>query len=63
MDAPAASNGTNPFKDVAQGAFYYDAVVWAVEAEVTEGMTSDTFAPNLVCTRGQIVTFLYRVLG
>ncbi len=63
MDAPAASNGTNPFKDVAQGAFYYDAVAWAVEAEVTEGMTSDTFAPNLVCTRGQIVTFLYRVLG
>ena len=54
---PAAKN---PFEDVKKGAYYYDAVLWAVEADVTKGTSATTFAPNDTCTRGQIVTFLYR---
>lgn len=49
------------FQDVAANAAYKQAVDWAVEAEITAG-TGDgsTFSPNNVCTRGQIVTFLFR---
>ncbi len=50
----------NPFEDVKAGAYYYDAVLWALEANVTKGTSATTFAPNDTCTRGQIVTFLYR---
>ena len=51
----------NPFKDVAANAFYYNPVLWAVENKITTG-TGDgtTFEPNANCTRGQVVTFLYR---
>ena len=55
-----ASAAVNPFEDVKIGAYYYDAVLWAVEADVTKGTSATTFAPNDTCTRGQIVTFLYR---
>ena len=55
--APAAKN---PFEDIKKGAYYYDAVLWAVEADVTKGTSATMFAPNDTCTRGQIVTFLYR---
>ncbi|MGN0335062.1 MAG: discoidin domain-containing protein [Lachnospiraceae bacterium] len=48
------------FADVAPDAYYADAVAWAVENNITEGWTEDTFAPETECTRGQIVTFLYR---
>ena len=58
-DSPAAS----AFTDVQAGQFYYDAVLWAVENEVTKGATSTTFAPGNNCTRGQIVTFLYRTMA
>ena len=51
------------FTDVASGAFYEKPVAWAVEKGITNGMTPTTFAPNGTCTRGQIVTFLYRALG
>ena len=54
---PAAKN---PFADVTKGAYYYDAVLWAVEAGVTNGTSATTFSPDDTCTRGQIVTFLYR---
>ena len=36
---------------------------WAVENGVTKGTTATTFSPNETCTRGQIVTFLYRAMG
>ena len=42
------------------GEYYYDAVLWAVKNDVTNGLTATTFGPNTGCTRGQIVTFLYR---
>ena len=51
------------FTDVESGAFYEDAVKWAVENKITQGETDTTFAPNKTCTRGQIVTFLWRANG
>ena len=55
--------GVNPFTDVKSGAFYYTAVMWAVQNEITNGVTATTFGPDSGCTRGQIVTFLYRDLA
>ena len=57
------SGATNPFSDVSTGAFYYDAVLWAVEHQVTQGTSATGFSPDSGCTRGQIVTFLYRHLN
>ena len=59
---PAISSSSCPFKDVETGAYYYDAVLWAVENNVTAGTSATTFSPDTTCTRGQIVTFLYRAL-
>ena len=62
MDALEAADPFR-FEDVKdEGAFYYKAVLWAVEAGVTNGMSPTTFAPTATCTRGQIVTFLYRAM-
>ena len=58
-DSPVVS-GSAPFSDVPAGEYYSDAVLWAVQNGVTNGKTDTTFAPNDSCTRGQIVTFLYR---
>ncbi len=58
----APSSSANPFKDVT-GGYYYDAVLWAVEKNITKGTSDTTFSPDSTCTRGQIVTFLYRDLG
>ena len=49
-----------PFADVASGAYYYKAVLWAVENGITNGTSDTTFSPNADCTRAQIVTFLWR---
>ena len=51
------------FIDVAQDAYYYKAVLWAIEAGITEGTTKNTFGPDSTCTRAQIVTFLWRYQG
>ncbi len=51
------------FTDVAEDAYYHDAVLWAVEKGITNGMTESTFAPNATCTRAQMVTFLWRAAG
>lgn len=51
------------FTDVAADAPYAKAVAWAVEKGITAGKTADAFAPDAVCTRGQIATFLYRAMG
>lgn len=48
------------FTDVRAEDYYYDAVRWAVKQEITNGTTKDTFEPDQNCTRGHIVTFLYR---
>ena len=56
-------SGEMPFKDVKKGKFYYNAVLWALENKITQGTTETTFSPNEICTRGHIVTFLYRYLN
>ena len=48
------------FTDVQPGAFYYEAVKWAVANGITQGVGGNRFAPNDSCTRGQVVTFLHR---
>ena len=57
---PDPKSTASPFTDLKPGAFYEKAVAWAVENEVTNGMTATTFGPDATCTRGQVVTFLYR---
>ena len=57
---PEPENPKNPFTDVKASGFYYDAVLWAVENGITTGMSATTFDPGRTCTRGQVVTFLYR---
>ena len=51
------------FTDVADKAYYRDAVEWAVENGITKGTTATTFSPNATCTRAQAVTFLWRATG
>ena len=53
----------NPFTDVAEGAYYYDAVLWAAENGITGGTSATTFSPAVTCTRAQTVTFLWRAAG
>ena len=52
-----------PFKDVTEGIYYYEPVLWAVDKNITTGWKDDEFAPELSCTRGQVVTFLWRAMG
>ena len=60
--SPSAAYSGN-FSDVSAGASYAQAVAWAVNVGVTTGTSDVTFSPDNICTRGQIVTFLYRALG
>ena len=52
-----------PFLDVQPDAYYYDAVEWAMDQNITAGTTASTFSPNNTCTQAQIITFLYRAVG
>ncbi len=60
---PAPTSSENPFTDVKEGAYYYDAVLWAVEKGITVGTSSTTFSPDDTVIRGQAVTFLWRYEG
>ena len=51
------------FVDVKTGAYYFEPVDWAVEKNITSGTSSNTFSPDQTCTRGQIITFLWRAAG
>ena len=59
----SASGAATAFTDVAADSYCADAVAWAVESGVTKGTTATTFSPDAPCTRGQIVTFLFRAQG
>ena len=59
--SPAASGGS--FDDVDHNAYYVDAVTWAVDEGITSGTGGGSFSPDVVVTRAQAVTFLYRELG
>ena len=58
--SPAPKSTVMPFTDVPAGSYYYDAVLWAIENGITKGTSDTTFSPNANCSRGQIVTFLWR---
>ena len=53
----------SPFSDVSTSAYYFEAVKWAQEKGITGGIGNGLFGPNQPCTRGQIVTFLWRAAG
>lgn len=53
----------SPFRDVSERDYYYDAVRWAAEQGITTGTGTDLFSPSDPCTRGQMVTFLWRAAG
>ena len=61
--SPAPKMTFNPFSDVSPDAYYYQAVLWAVENGITGGMDNGRFSPEGTCTRGQSVTFLHRAAG
>ncbi|MBR2778904.1 MAG: S-layer homology domain-containing protein [Firmicutes bacterium] len=60
--SPAVS-GSAGFKDVPAGQYYTQAVTWAVQKGITNGIDETHFGPDQTCTRGQIVTFLWRNAG
>ncbi len=59
---PEPVGSANPFRDVKQSDYFYKAVLWAVENNVTAGTSPVTFEPSATCTRAQVVTFLCRDL-
>ena len=61
--SPEPETAECPFTDVDASAYYYKAVLWAVETGVTRGTGATTFSPGDTVTRAQTVTFLYRALG
>ena len=60
---PKPKTAANPFIDVEKGNYYYDAVLWAYENGITNGLDKTRFGPDATCTRAQIVTFLWRYEG
>ena len=60
--SPEPESSEMTFTDVAEGSYYHDAVLWAVENGITKGTSDTTFSPDATCSRGQIVTFLWRSL-
>lgn len=53
----------NPFVDIKQNAYYFTPVIWAVNQGITSGIDETHFAPDNLCTRAQVVTFLWRMAG
>ena len=51
------------FTDIDRNAYYYEALLWAVEENIIEGISATEFAPHAPCTRGQAVTMLWRASG
>jgi len=60
---PAPAGNENPFTDVKESDYFYKAVLWAVENGITTGLSATAFGPSSPCTRGQVVTFLWRAMG
>lgn len=60
LGSPEPKSTNNPFTDVSSSDSYYKAVLWAYENDVTNGTSADVFSPNDTCTRGQVMTFLWR---
>ena len=60
---PEPASDYNPFSDVGRSSFCYKAVLWAVQQEITNGTTDDTFSPGNLCTYAHVLTFLWRYVG
>ena len=56
-------NVYTPFADVSSSSYYFNSVLWAVDKGITNGTSATTFSPDATCTRGQIITFLWRAAG
>lgn len=66
VELPMLKSGDNPFVDVNSSDVYYDAILWAYyhdPQQITGGTDATHFAPGNACTRGQVVTFLWRAAG
>ena len=61
--SPVPKSTNNPFKDISSTDYFYNAVLWAVENDITTGTGADTFSPSAKVNRAQTVTFLYRAAG
>lgn len=61
--SPEPESSAMPFGDVPDGSYYYKSVQWAVENNITTGLSATSFGPDEYCTRAQIVTFLWRSEG
>nr|WP_325229487.1 S-layer homology domain-containing protein [uncultured Oscillibacter sp.] len=62
-EAPVEETPANPFTDVAETSPFYNAILWAVEQNITKGKTENTFGPGDTCTISHILTFLWRANG
>ena len=58
---PDPASTQSPFTDVTEGDWFYNAILWAAEHEVTAGIGDGLFGVNNTCTRAQIITFLFKV--
>ena len=63
QNASKAENEEMVFTDVSVSAYYYNAVLWAVENGITNGTSATTFSPDQACTRAQCVTFLWKAMA
>lgn len=61
--SPVSENRSMNFVDVPSDAYYFDAVLWAIENGITSGTSETTFSPNANCTRADVVVFLWRIAG
>ena len=62
-EAILISTLSGQFTDVLPDAYYAEAVKWAVDSHITNGVSETSFAPDATCTRGQVATFLWRAAG
>ena len=63
IGSPEPKSTFNPFEDVDADAFYYNAVLWAVENGITAGTSPTTFSPDAIANRSQALTFQWRAAG
>ncbi len=63
MKGDPEPTGINPFSDVQETDYFYKAALWAKEQGITAGTSASTFSPTRVCTRGQIMAFLWKAMG
>ena len=61
--SPAPKTANNPFTDVAPDSPFYKAILWATENKIIEPKTATTYEPTAPCTRGEVLTYLYRAEG